>query len=314
MPVHHQKKGITPPTPGSTQEQTTPVLPDKQTFQQYLRELARVALRVMLEGVMREELDALIGVGGEKAVPSGKGIATAPTRAIWSLLQVASRRSKCLETVRVSSILRSLNATVAMNVHIAEGLTQMFVAGVSTHKVGEVAETLMGVAPSASTISRLNQSLAHQYEKWRQRPLQTHWRVLYLDGVHFSIRHEEKADATIILTALGVDLEGNKEVLALRACAEESKDGWACLLRDLRSRGSTHIDLIVTDGHDDLSAAVAQLFAATPRQRCLVHKQRNVLNAIPRRERGEVQAELVGIWEQPTKQEALTQLAVFKAK
>ncbi len=198
--------------------------------------------------------------------------------------------------------------------HIAEGLTQMFVAGVSTHKVGEVAQTLLGVAPSASTISRLNQSLTQQFDTWRQRPLQTHWRVLYLDGVHFSIRHGDKADSTIILTALGVDQEGHKEVLALRACAEEDKDGWVCLLQDLRSRGATHIDLIVTDGHDGLLAAVSQLFSATLRQRCLLHKQRNVLNAIPRRERGEVQAELVGIWEQPSKQEALTQLAAFKAK
>jgi putative transposase len=70
----------------------------------------------------------------------------------------------------------------------------------------------------------------------------------------------------------------------------------------------------VTDGHDGLLAAVAQLFAATPRQRCLVHKQRNVLNAIPRRERGDVQAELVGIWERPSKQEAMAELAAFKAK
>ena len=86
-------------------------------------------------------------------------------------------------------------------------------------------------------------------------------------------------------------------MLALRACAEEDKEGWACLLQDLRTRGATHIDLIVTDGHDGLLSAVSQLFSATPRQRCLVHKQRNVLNAIPRRERGDVQAELVGIWE-----------------
>src|SRR5213079_81165 len=104
---------------------------------------------------------------------------------------------------------------------VAEGLTQMFVAGTSTQKVGEVAQTLLGVAPSASTISRLNQSLTHQFEDWRQRSLQEHWRVLYLDGIHFSIRHGDKADSTIILTALGVDLEGNKKVLALRACAEE---------------------------------------------------------------------------------------------
>ncbi len=133
--------------------------------------------------------------------------------------------------------------------------------------------------------------------------------MLYLDGVHFSIRHGEKADATIILTALGVDLQGNKEVLALHACAEESKEGWLSLLHDLRTRGATQIDLIVTDGHDGLLAALTELFSATPRQRCLVHKQRNVLAAIPRRERAEVQAELAGIWEQATKSEAFTQLA-----
>ncbi len=70
-----------------------------------------------------------------------------------------------------------------------------------------------------------------------------------------------------------MDQEGNKDVLALRACAEESKDGWSCLIQDLRTRGVTEIDLIVTDGHDGLLAAVASLFPATLRQRCLVHKQ-----------------------------------------
>jgi putative transposase len=73
MPVHRQKKDTTPETPGSTQEQTAPTLPDQQTFQHYLRELARSALRVVLEGVMREELDALIGVGWGESSPKRKG-------------------------------------------------------------------------------------------------------------------------------------------------------------------------------------------------------------------------------------------------
>jgi transposase-like protein len=64
------------------------------------------------------------------------------------------------------------------------------------------------------------------------------------------IRHWDKVDPPIILVALGVDLLGSKEVLARRPYAEESKDGWACLLQDLRTRGATKIDLIVTDGHD----------------------------------------------------------------
>ena len=127
--------------------------------------------------------------------------------------------------------------------------------------------------------------------------------------MHLSIRHGEKADSTIILTALGVDLAGNKEVLALRACAEEDKEGWACLLQDLRSRGATQIDLIVTDGHEGLLAAVADLFPATLRQRCLVHKQRNVLSAIPKREQQEVTTELSGIFKQEKREEALLNLA-----
>ena len=81
--------------------------------------------------------------------------------------------------------------------------------------------------------------------------------------MHFSIRHGDQADATIILTALGVDLAGHKEVLALRACAEEDKDGWECLLQDLRKRGATHIDLLVTDGHEGLLAAVTEVYTAT---------------------------------------------------
>ena len=74
---------------------------------------------------------------------------------------------------------------------------------------------------------------------FRQRRLQEHWRILYLDGIHFSVRHGDQVDPTVILTALGVGMAGNKEVLALRACAEEGKDGWVSVLEDLRARGAT---------------------------------------------------------------------------
>jgi len=248
-----------------------------------------------LELVMREELDAFIGAAWGECSPKRKGyrngtytrdLATATGR--LEDLNVPRDREGQFHTQVFDRYSR-------FEPHIAEGLTQMFVAGTSTHKVGEVAQTLLGVAPSASAISRLNQTLTQQFETWRERSLQTPWRIVYLDGIHFSIRHGDKADSTIILTALGVDATGNKEVLALQACAEESKEGWLGLLQDLRRRGATQIDLIITDGHDGLLAAVAELFAATPRQRCLVHKQRNVLSDIPR-------------------PEALTQLAAFKAK
>jgi putative transposase len=314
MSVYRQKKDTTPHTPGSTQEQPSSPLPEQQEFHQHLRALAQSAVRTVLELVMREELDAFIGAEWGECSPKRKGYRNGTyTRD----LATATGRLEDLKVPRDregqfhSQVFERYSR---YEPHIAEGLTQMFVSGTSTHKVGEVAQTLLGVAPSASTISRLNQSLSHQCDVWRERRLPEHWRVLYLDGVHFSIRHGDKADATIILAALAVDLDGNKEGLARRSCAEESKEGGLALLQDLRTRGATHIDLIVTDGHDGLLAAVGELFAATARHRCLVHKERNVLAAIPRRERSEVQTELVGIWQQATKPEALTQLAAFKAK
>ncbi len=153
---------------------------------------------------------------------------------------------------------------------VAEALTDMFVSGTSTQKVGKVAAKLLGVAPRASAVSRLNQALTEQYEVWRERPLLPHYRIIYLDGIHFAVRHGLHTDATMILTALGVDLEGSREVLAFRACAEEDKDGWSCLLQDLRTRRVGEVDLLVTDGHDGRLSAISALFPATLRQRCLV--------------------------------------------
>lgn len=84
-------------------------------------------------------------------------------------------------------------------------------------------------------------------------------------------------------------------------------------MQDLRSRGVKQVDRLVTDGHDGLLAAIAALFPTTPRQRCLVHKRRNVMSSIPKREQQEVQIDFTGIWKQETKAEALLNLAAFQA-
>ena len=248
-------------------------MPDEQEFRQRMRNLAVKAMRVLIEEVMREELEKCVGAQWGECTPERKGYRNG-----------SYTRDLVTSTGRIEdlSVPRDREGQFHSQVferysryepEVAEALTEMFGSFTSTHKVGKVAEKLMGVAPSASAVSRLNQTLTEQFETWRERRLLTHYRILYLDGIHFSVRHGSQNDSTIILTALGVDLEGKKDVLALRACAEEDKDGWSCLLQDLRTRGVKEIDLIVTDGHDGLLAAVASLFPATLRQRCLVHKQ-----------------------------------------
>lgn len=313
MSAPKNKGTISNREPGE-EKQATPSLPDQHTFHEHIRALTRDAVRAVIEAVLREELTQLLGAAWGEQTPERKGYRNG------TYTRDLATSSGLLEDVKVPRDREGRFQTQVFDRYqryepqVAQGLTQMFVAGVSTQKVGEVTQTLMGVAPSSSAVSRLNQTLTQQFEQWRERRLQEHWRILYLDGIHFTVRHGDQTDATILLTALAVDLEGNKEVLALGACAEESKEGWMNLLQDVRTRGATHMDLIVTDGHDGLLAAVNELFAATPRQRCVVHKERNVLSAIPKRERSAVTAELTGIWKAETKEEARVQLAAFKGK
>jgi putative transposase len=272
MPI--PKKQSTTSTNPTGRESSSSQHQVQQSFHQQLREHIRDATRVVMEEIMREELTQFLGAEWGECSAERKGYRNgnytrdlATTSGPIEDLEVPRDRAGEFHT----QIFDRYNR---YEQQVADGLTQMFVSGTSTQKVGEVAQTLMGVAPSASAVSRLNRTLTEQFEDWRGRALQAHWRVLYLDGIHFDVRHGDQVDSTIILVALGVDLEGNKDILALRACAEESKDGWMCLVQDLRTRGIAQVDLILSDGHDGILTAVSALFTATPRQRCLVHKQR----------------------------------------
>src|SRR6266487_3411218 len=238
-----KNKPITSSPEGSTPESSSPIAPEQEEFRQHLRRLAVSAVQVLLEQVMREELEQCIGASWGECTPTRRGYRNGsytrdlvtPTGRIEDL-NVPRDREGAFHTQVFERYSR-------YEPEVAEALTEMFVSGTSTHKVGKVAEKLTGVAPSASAVSRLNHTLTEQFELWRERPLQVHYRVLYLDGIHFTVRHGPQTDSTIILTALGVDMEGNKDVLALRACAEEDKDGWSCLLQDLRRRGAREMDL-----------------------------------------------------------------------
>src|SRR5437660_7321780 len=145
MPVP-KKKRITAEKALSTSEPSSPLLPEQQAFHQHLRSLAQSAVRTVLELVMREELDTFIGAAWGECSPKRKGyrngtytrdLATATGRI--EELKVPRDREGHFHS-------QAFERYGRYEPHIAEGLTQMFVAGGSTHKVGEVAERLLGAA------------------------------------------------------------------------------------------------------------------------------------------------------------------------
>ncbi len=301
-------------TSGQSPAVASQPLPEQTEFYQHIRQQARIGLRTLLEGVMQEELKALLGASWGEITPERKEYRNGfysrdlgTTQGVIEDLMVPRDREGTFH-------MQVFERFARFEPQVKEGLREMFVAGVSTAKVGEVAETLIGVAPSKSAVSRLNADLEAQFKEWRARPLKEHWCIFYADGIYYDVRHGEASDRMVVLAVLGVNQHGDKEVLGMRLSAEESKEGWAALLYDLRKRGVEQLDLAVTDGNDGLLAALKEVFPKTPRQRCIVHKHRNIVSALPRRVRGQLGAELDAIWQQPNKENARVVLAAFKAR
>jgi putative transposase len=312
MPVSNKKH--TTPRQASTASIPPQPLPDPSEFYEHLKEQARVGLRVLLERVMQEELQALLGAEWgehtEKRTGYRNGYYTrdlGTTQGVIEDLKVPRDREGQFQTQVFEGYARYEPA-------VEEGLRQMFVAGVSTAKVGEVAEQLIGIAPSKSAVSRLNSDLQVQFKAWRERPLAAHWRIFYCDGIYFEVRHGELSDRMVVLAVLAVDPSGAKEVLGFQLSAEESKEGWKAVLADVRKRGAAQLDLAVTDGNDGVIAALKEVFPSTPLQRCVVHKQRNVVSHLPKRVKGEIGAELAAIWQQPDEANARLMLEAFKVR
>ncbi len=154
----------------STSESSSNVMPEQEEFRQHLRRLAVSAVQVLIEQVMREELEQCIGASWGEITPTRRGYRNGYyTRDLVTStgriddLQVPRDRERTFQT-------QAFERYTRYEPEVAEALTQMFVSGVSTHKIGEVTQTLMGVAPSASAVSRLTQTLTGQYETWRERP------------------------------------------------------------------------------------------------------------------------------------------------
>ena len=149
MPVSKQKPTTLTPE-GSTQESSSPVLPGQEDFRQYLRHLAVSAVQVLIEQVMREELEQCIGASWGECTPNRRGYRNGsytrdlvtPTGRIEDLNVPRDRKGEFHSQV--------FERYKRYEPEVAEALTQMFVSGTSTHKVGEVAATLMGIAPSGS--------------------------------------------------------------------------------------------------------------------------------------------------------------------
>lgn len=197
---------------------------------------------------------------------------------------------------------------------LEEALWRAYLEGVSTRRVGDIAEALAGQGMSASTISRLNGRLSERLAEWRERPLSGEYPYLYLDGIAITVRWGGASERISVLVAIGVSHEGFREVLACVAGFRESEESWRGLLRQLIERGMRGVRLVISDACAGLKAAVADFLPGARWQRCSVHVMRNVLDKVPQSRRKEVAAAIKTIWHQEDEEEARHKAPRHKAQ
>jgi putative transposase len=190
---------------------------------------------------------------------------------------------------------------------------EAFLRGLSTRAVGRVVALLTEEAVSAQTVSRLTRDLDRAVAQFHQAPLTDDWRYLFLDGVSLRVRRPSGRKRVQLLVAYGVRADGTRQLLAFTRSTGESQAAWEGLVQDLYRRGleGRQLQLIVTDGCPGLAAALQTIYPRVAHQRCWVHKLRNWLGAVRRRDHAAVKADAQAIYRAASRSEADSQVQAF---
>jgi len=209
-----------------------------------------------------------------------------------------------------SALEKGLRSERALTMTLAE----MYVQGVSTHKVKRITEQLCGVEITSMQVSRAAKQLDEVLQAWRVRPLGS-VRYLFLDARYEKVRENGQIRDAAVLLATGITPEGEKQVFGVSVSLSEHETHWRDFLRSLKDRGLRDVQLITSDAHEGLGAARRAVFGSVPWQRCHFHLQQNAGNYVPRQSmRAEVAADIRAIFNAPDRHtaERLLQTAIQK--
>ena len=177
-------------------------------------------------------------------------------------------------------------------------IREAFLRGISTRQVGRVVGIVTGETVSAQTVSTITKSLDRLVRRFHESALKDEWAYLFLDGVSLRVRRPSGRKRVQMLVAYGVRRDGQRRLLAFQRSQGESECAWEGFLQELYRRGlvGTNLQLIVTDGCAGLAAALQTVYPRVAHQRCWVHKMRNILEKVRKRDYDQVKADAQAIY------------------
>lgn len=187
----------------------------------------------------------------------------------------------------------------------------LYAQGMTTREIVETFKEMYGADVSASLISKVTDAVIEQVVEWQSRPLDAVYPIVYLDCIVVKIRQDKHVINKAVYLALGVNMEGHKELLGLWLSENEGAKFWLSVLTELQNRGVKDILIACVDGLKGFPDAINAVFPETQIQLCIVHMVRNSVKYVPWKDYKAVTAELKQIYQSVTEEEALLALNQF---
>ena len=194
---------------------------------------------------------------------------------------------------------------------IEEKILSMYAKGMTTGDIEAHIQDIYGVDVSDTTVSRITDKILPVAKEWQQRPLEAVYAVVFLDAIHYHVRSEGHIVKKAVYIAIGIDLDGHKDVLGMWVGENESAKYWATVLNSLRNRGIEDIFIACTDNLCGFSTAIEAVFPKTEIQNCIIHQIRNSSKYVSYKDLKALMADLKAVYAAVDEDAALMALDTF---
>ncbi|KMZ53019.1 transposase, Mutator family [Dorea sp. D27] len=274
--------------------------------------IMRDMMSVILEGALDEELEEELGYSkydyrNKDTDNSRNGHSQKTMHTSYGDIELDIPRDRKGEFE--PQVVKKYQNTITQDME--EKIISMYAKGMTTGDIESHMRELYGIDISDSTVSRITDKVLPIVKEWQERPLEDVYAVVYMDAIHFHVRNEGRIVKRAVYIALGIDMEGRKDVLGMYVGQNESAKFWLSILNGLKNRGVEDILIACVDGLTGFPQAIEAVFPQTEIQQCIIHQIRNTTRFVSYKEIKTLMADLKRVYAAPTEEASLVELEGF---
>jgi len=191
-------------------------------------------------------------------------------------------------------------------------IISMYAKGMSTRDISSHMQDIYGIEASAEMISRITDRVLPEARSWQSRPLESKYVVMFMDAIHYHVKQDAAVIRKAVYIAIGIRLDGVKEVLGMYIGGNESAKYWVGVLNDLKSRGMQDVLVACVDGLTGIGDAIGSVFPQTDVQRCIIHQIRSSTRFVVTKDLKPFMRDLKPVYKASTQDEAWESLLAFE--